>query len=91
MAGPKSVKYYNLDGEIRDKPSCFKELACNVVVVVRGVYLQKNMAGLIIEARNLQFEEKDQKDSCPFKRYDTWITYIMPFQGTQMLWIWPQY
>ena len=53
--GLHMVSFYREDGELASEPEDWRQLPVNVCIVIRGVYLQKTCAGLLIDVTHLQY------------------------------------
>ena len=54
-SGLHMATFYREDGELAPEPEDWRQLPVNVCVVIRGVYLQKTCAGLLIDVTHLQY------------------------------------
>jgi hypothetical protein len=63
--GTKKVRYFNEDLQPCDEPSNWQQLPVNVCLAIRGVYIQKNGAGLLIDITHLQYAD-NVADFMPF-------------------------
>ena len=68
VAEPRQAKFYDVAKEPCEAPSDWRGLGVNAVLRVRGVYIQKNSIGLMIETTHLQFAQKgaNAEEQCPF-------------------------
>jgi len=68
VAEPRQAKFYDVAKEPCEAPSDWRGLGVNAVLQVRGVYIQKNSIGLMIETTHLQFAQKgaSAEEQCPF-------------------------
>ena len=62
--GTRKVKYFNEDLQPCSEPNNWQQLPVNVCIAIRGVYIQKNNAGLLLDITHLQYAEVD--DYMPF-------------------------
>jgi hypothetical protein len=65
IAGPRQAKFYDEAGQQTDPPASWKGLNVNAVVHVRGVYIQKQGIGLMLEVTDLCYA-KPSESACPF-------------------------
>ena len=63
--GPRQVKYYNEHNEKCDAPSDWKQLSVNACLTIRGIYVQKSGAGMLIDITHLQYEDEGEEEA-PF-------------------------
>ena len=60
LAGERAVKFYSAANEPCEAPTDWKGLHCNAVVCVKGVYIQRQGVGLLIDVTHLQYTETAQ-------------------------------
>lgn len=66
LAGPRPVRFYDEAAQpTTDPPTSWKGLQVNVVVHVRGVYIQKQAIGLMLEVTDLRYGQPPKR-ACPF-------------------------
>ena len=69
VAEAHRAKFYDSAKEPCDAPSDWRGLGVNVVLQVRGVYIQENAIGLMLETTHLQYDTTPMahlEDQCPF-------------------------
>ena len=49
VAGPRIVKYFTSDNKPCDAPTNWKQLTINAAIAIRGIYIQKGSAGLLLD------------------------------------------
>ena len=54
-SGLHMASFFGEDGELAPEPEDWRQLPVSVCVVIRGVYLQKTCAGLLIDVTHLQY------------------------------------
>ena len=54
-SGLHMASFYKEDGELAPEPGDWRQLPVNLYVLIRGVYLQKTCAGLLIDVTHLQY------------------------------------
>ena len=54
-SGLHMASFYREDGELAPEPEDWHQLPVNLCVIIRGVYLQKTCAGLLIDVTHLQY------------------------------------
>ena len=57
LGGDRVAKFYSAANEPCEAPSQWKNLRCNAVLHVKGVYLQRQGVGLIVDITHLQYTE----------------------------------
>ena len=65
VAGSKTVKYYNGNSERCDAPTDWRQLPVNAIIAIRGVFIQKGYAGMLLDITHLQYVD-EADDDAPF-------------------------
>ena len=60
VSGDRMAKFYNAANESCEAPTDWKGLRCNAVVCVKGVYIQRQGVGVLIDVTHLQYTETPQ-------------------------------
>ena len=69
ISGARPARFYDAAKEPCDAPSEWRGLGVNVVLLVRGVYIQKTGIGLMLETTHLQYDSIQKavgEEQCPF-------------------------
>ena len=62
----KQCIYYNREGDPLHKPDNWRNLKTDVVIVISGVYVSMQQAGLLIRLTHLQYDPSQQLATNPF-------------------------
>ena len=65
VAGSKTVNYYNGNNERCDAPTDWRQLPVNAIIAIRGVFIQKSCAGMLLDITHLQYVDAADDDA-PF-------------------------
>ena len=66
--GDRKVKYFNAENEPTEEPESWRRLPVNAVIAVRGCYLQKMQAGLLLDVTHVQLGDLEESapENSPF-------------------------
>jgi hypothetical protein len=65
VAGPRQARFYDQAAQPTDPPTSWRGLSVNAVVHVKGVYIQKQSIGLVINVTDLRYATPPEP-MCPF-------------------------
>ena len=65
VAGPRPARFYDEAAQPTEPPTSWKGLRVNAMVHVRGVYMQKQAIGLMLEVTDLRYGQPPEP-VCPF-------------------------
>ena len=65
VAGPRMVKYFDCGNERCEAPTDWRQLSVNAVIAIRGVFIQKGCAGMLLDITHLQYVD-EAYDDAPF-------------------------
>ena len=60
VTGERAVKFYSAANDPCEAPTDWKNLRCNAVVLVKGIYIQRQGVGLLVDVTHLQYAEAVQ-------------------------------
>jgi hypothetical protein len=65
LAGPRQARFYDQAAQPTEPPTSWRGLAVNAVVHVKGVYIQKQSIGLVLDVTDLRYAAPPER-VCPF-------------------------
>jgi hypothetical protein len=65
VAGPRQARFYDKAAQPTEPPTSWRGLSVNAIVHVKGVYIQKQSIGLVLDVTDLRYATPPEP-VCPF-------------------------
>jgi hypothetical protein len=65
VSGARQARFYDHAAQPTEPPAVWKGLKANAILGVRGVYIQKQSIGLLLEVTDLRYVHPPEQE-CPF-------------------------